>query len=103
PLILAAAIGTASVVKADDGLPHPGFEITQGDTALLITDPQNDFLHPDGVAWGVVGANVTANGTVENIDALFATANKPTSRCLCRHIITIRTITAGALRGLWKN
>ena len=36
PLILAAAIGAASVVKADNGLPHPGFEITQGDTALLI-------------------------------------------------------------------
>lgn len=76
PLILAAAIGTAGIVKANDGLPHPGFEITQGNTALLVTDPQNDFLHPDGVAWGVVGASVTANGTVENIDTLFATAKQ---------------------------
>lgn len=66
----------ASPGYADDGLPHPGFEITVGNTALLVTDPQNDFLSPDGVAWGVVGANVEEVGTVENIDALFATAKE---------------------------
>ena len=37
-------------------------------TALVITDPQNDFLSPDGVTWGVVGKNVEENGTVENIE-----------------------------------
>jgi nicotinamidase-related amidase len=56
------------------GLPDPGFEIVQGRTALLVTDPQNDFLSPDGVTWGVVGKNIEANGTVENIDRLFAAA-----------------------------
>ena len=40
-------------------------------TALVITDPQNDFLSPDGVTWGVVGESVTANNTVSNIDDLF--------------------------------
>ena len=43
-------------------------------TALVVTDPQNDFLSPEGVAWGVVGASVTENHTVENIDALFKAA-----------------------------
>jgi nicotinamidase-related amidase len=43
-------------------------------TALLITDPQNDFLSPAGVTWGVVGKSVTENHTVENIDALFKAA-----------------------------
>jgi nicotinamidase-related amidase len=43
-------------------------------TALVVTDPQNDFLSPDGVVWGVVGESVTKNNTVENIDTLFATA-----------------------------
>ncbi len=63
------------VVHADNsGLPDPGFEIVQGRTALLVTDPQNDFLSPDGVAWGVVGKNAEANGTVKNIDRLFAAA-----------------------------
>ena len=27
------------------------------DTAIVITDPQNDFLSPDGVIWGLVGAS----------------------------------------------
>ena len=39
-------------------------------TALVITDPQNDFLSPEGVTWGLVGDSVTANGTVDNIEAL---------------------------------
>ena len=49
-------------------------EIVGGRTALVITDPQNDFLSPKGVAWGVVGKSVTENRTVENIDSLFKAA-----------------------------
>jgi nicotinamidase-related amidase len=65
-LTLASAAGAA--------LPDPGMEIVAGRTALLITDPQNDFLSPDGVTWGVVGESVKANNTVANIDALFKAA-----------------------------
>ena len=43
-------------------------------TAVVITDPQNDFLSPDGVTWGLVGASVEANGKVEHIDQLLSTA-----------------------------
>jgi len=43
-------------------------------TAVLITDPQNDFLSPHGVAWGVVGESVTKNNTVANIESLFKAA-----------------------------
>lgn len=57
-------------------LPTPGFEIDRNNTALVITDPQNDFLTPQGVAWGVVGENVEENGTVENIGALFKAAQE---------------------------
>jgi nicotinamidase-related amidase len=57
-----------------DGLPDPGMEIVPGRTALVVTDPQNDFLSPEGVTWGVVGKNVEENRTVQNIDALFAAA-----------------------------
>lgn len=70
----ALLLAQAASSFAQGGLPDPGFEITPENTALLVTDPQNDFLNPDGVAWGVVGANVQANGTVENIHALFAAA-----------------------------
>lgn len=45
-------------------------------TALVVTDPQNDFLSPDGVVWGVVGESVTENNTVENIESLFKAAKK---------------------------
>ena len=56
------------------GLPDPGMEIVKGRTALVVTDPQNDFLSPDGVTWGVVGKSVTENNTVANIDSLFKNA-----------------------------
>lgn len=56
------------------GLPDPGMEVTDGRTALVVTDPQNDFLSPEGVTWGVVGESVTANNTVEHIGQLLRSA-----------------------------
>lgn len=56
-------------------LPDPGFTVDSR-TAIVITDPQNDFLSPDGVTWGVVGESVKANNTVENLDALFKVAKE---------------------------
>ena len=44
------------------------------DTALVITDPQNDFLSEQGVTWGLVGESVKANGTVAHIEQLFKAA-----------------------------
>jgi nicotinamidase-related amidase len=49
-------------------------DIDRKDTALVITDPQNDFLSPDGATWGLVGDSVTENRTVEHIDELVAAA-----------------------------
>ena len=43
-------------------------------TALVITDPQNDFLSPDGVTWGLVGESVTENQTVEHLEQLIQAA-----------------------------
>jgi nicotinamidase-related amidase len=40
------------------------------DTALVVIDPQNDFLSPEGVTWGLVGNSVTENGTVEHLETL---------------------------------
>lgn len=44
------------------------------DTAFVITDPQNDFLSPDGATWGLVGNSVTENDTVAHIDTLLKLA-----------------------------
>jgi len=56
-------------------LPDPGVKFTKGRTAIVITDPQNDFLSPQGVTWGLVGKSVTKNKTVENIEKLFKIAD----------------------------
>lgn len=45
-------------------------------TALVVTDPQIDFLSPDGVTWGVIGESVKRHNTVENIERLFQAAKK---------------------------
>ena len=70
--LVLATFGFANIASAQ--LPDPGVTIVNGRTALLITDPQNDFLSPKGATWGVVGKSVTENNTVENIDSLFAAA-----------------------------
>lgn len=70
--ILLALTGIVSIANA--ALPDPGMEIVKGRTAVVITDPQNDFLSPKGVTWGVVGKSVTENNTVENIETLMKAA-----------------------------
>jgi nicotinamidase-related amidase len=69
---LLLTLAVPGISSAD--LPNPGMEVVKGRTALVVTDPQNDFLSPKGVAWGVVGKSVTENNTVENIDNLFKSA-----------------------------
>jgi nicotinamidase-related amidase len=69
-IVLAGLVGLGAHAQ----LPDPGMEIDTARTAVVITDPQNDFLSPEGVTWGLVGASVTANKTVENIESLIKTA-----------------------------
>jgi nicotinamidase-related amidase len=73
-----ALLGLAMLAGATNSaiaeLPDPGMSITQGNTALVITDPQNDFLSPEGVTWGVVGESVKKNNTVENLESLLKAA-----------------------------
>ncbi len=77
--ILTTALAAASLAiiapTAHAQLPDPGMVIDSR-TALVITDPQNDFLSPDGVTWGVVGQSVTENNTVENLETLLRTAKE---------------------------
>jgi nicotinamidase-related amidase len=51
-------------------------DIKKQDTALLVVDPQNDFLSETGATWGLVGDSVTENNTIGNIDLLFRTAKR---------------------------
>lgn len=49
-------------------------DINKKDTAVVVTDPQNDFLSEKGVTWQLVGESVKENRTVENIERLFKAA-----------------------------
>jgi len=50
--------------------------VQMSDTALVFIDPQNDVLSEHGKNWGAVGASVTENRTVENMERLFVAAKK---------------------------
>lgn len=70
--IAGLALMIASPIQAQ--LPETSASFDAQSTAVVVTDPQNDFLHEDGVAWGAVGESVMENGTRENLETLMATA-----------------------------
>jgi nicotinamidase-related amidase len=45
-------------------------ELNSTDTAIVITDPQNDVLQTDGLTWELVGPAIQANKVVENLERL---------------------------------
>jgi nicotinamidase-related amidase len=75
-LVAVAALMLAVLRPAEAQLPEPGMEIDLARTAIVITDPQNDFLSPEGVTWGVVGESVTENNTVANLETLMKLAKE---------------------------
>ena len=79
--VAAGATSTAASAAASDyadpakpALPPSDMKLDLSRTALVVIDPQVDFLSPDGVTWGVVGGSVTEHGTVDNIERLFKMA-----------------------------
>lgn len=59
---------------AEPALPPSDMKLNLDRAALVVTDPQIDFLSPEGVTWGVVGESVQHHNTVENLGRLFAAA-----------------------------
>jgi nicotinamidase-related amidase len=57
-------------------LPSPGMTIDPERTALVITDLQNDFLSPGGIAWGLVADSLAENNTLDNIERLLQAARR---------------------------
>jgi len=80
----AAILGVAPAMAASSpyadptqpALPPSDMKLDLPRTALVITDPQVDFLSPKGVTWGVVGKSVEKHGTVANIGRLFKVAKE---------------------------
>jgi nicotinamidase-related amidase len=55
-------------------LPASGFVLDLAHAALVVTDPQIDFLSPEGVSWPVFGDSIRDNDTVAHIGELFHAA-----------------------------
>ena len=55
-------------------LPPSTMVLDKPRAALVVVDPQIDFLREDGVAWGVVGESAQEMNTVENLERLFKAA-----------------------------
>ena len=63
------ATSDTAVATESQGLPFQRI-----DTAVVFIDPQNDVLSQKGANWESVGASVTENRTVENMEQIFKTA-----------------------------
>src|SRR5271163_468561 len=48
-------------------LPDPGMKLDLERTALVVIDPQVDFMSSKGAAWSVVGESVTEQNLVPNL------------------------------------
>lgn len=83
--VTAASLGSSAEAASEKsayadpdtkGLPAVDMEIVPGRTALVVVDPQIDFLSDKGVSWGVVGESVTEHNVVDNIESLFKAAKE---------------------------
>jgi len=59
---------------ADAALPKHTMKLDPKRAALVVIDPQIDFMSPQGAAWPVVGESVTEQNLVPNLARLFQAA-----------------------------
>ena len=71
-------------------------DIEKTNTAVLFIDPQNDVLSEKGANWAAVGASVTENRSVENMERIFKAAKQTGTMCSYRRITFIRPTAAGS-------
>lgn len=65
---------TVYAEPSNPALPPSGFTLDHQHAALVITDPQIDFLSPDGATWAVFGDSIQQNDTVTHIGELLDAA-----------------------------
>lgn len=57
-------------------LPNPGMRLDLRRTALVVIDPQIDFMSSKGAGWSIVGESVTEQRLVPNLVRLFDAAKQ---------------------------
>jgi nicotinamidase-related amidase len=72
--VAAASALAGTATAAEPRAAGPAMDIQKADTAVVFIDPQNDVLSEKGANWGAVGASVTENKTVENMERIFKAA-----------------------------
>jgi nicotinamidase-related amidase len=72
--IISASVVSGVAIAADAQAVSPVINIQKSDTAVVFIDPQNDVLSAKGANWAAVGASVTENRTVENMERIFQAA-----------------------------
>jgi nicotinamidase-related amidase len=73
-LLGGAAVVAVSALPGTVSAQPVGLNVQKADTAIVFIDPQNDVLSEQGANWGAVGASVTENKTVENMERIFIAA-----------------------------
>lgn len=71
--------------------------ISKASTAVLITDPQNDFLRPDGKLYKLLADNLKELGTADNIEKLMKTAKQSGLS------LAVDPLVYTSLDGAWAN
>ena len=71
-----SASGDAYKDPEHPALPNSKMTLDLGRTALVVIDPQIDFMSPKGGAWSVVGESVTEQRLVANLIRLFEASKK---------------------------
>ena len=73
---VSAAATNPYVDPANPALPASTFEWDASRTAMVVIDPQIDFMSSKGAAWGVVGESVTEQKLVPHLLQLFAATKR---------------------------
>jgi nicotinamidase-related amidase len=72
----AEAAGNAYEDTKDSKLPDPGMQLDLTRAALVVIDPQIDFMSPKGAGWPVTGESVTEQNLVPNLVRLFQASKR---------------------------
>lgn len=93
-MMLAVPLAMASTANAAGNNP-PAFD--RSHTAVVITDPQNDFLREDGKLYKLLADNLKELGTVNHIEQLMKAAKK------VGVTLAVDPLVYTSLDGTWSN
>ena len=94
--IILTAVLSLSLINASAFAQIPE-SLERSRTAVLITDPQNEFLHPKGKLYPLVKDNLKQLNTIEHIDQLMNTATRK------GYTLAVDPLVYNALDGEWIN